>query len=59
MHNVHACYLQEKWPTVCMYGRPWEGSFDLDNGAVLEKRPQFFCPLSTWQQFHNEQKPQR
>ena len=47
---VHACYLPEKWPTVCyyyysiiiiVYGHPREGALDLSNGVVSEKTPHF------------------
>ena len=40
--NAHACFQQEKWPTVRTHGRTMEGVLDLCNGAVSEKTPQIF-----------------
>ena len=40
--NAHACFQQEKWPTVRAHDRTMEGVLDLCSGAVSEKIPQFF-----------------
>ena len=48
IHNAHACYRQEKWPIKCMAVQVKERS--------ISATEQF---QSTWQRFHDEQKPQR
>ena len=37
MHNAHACYPQEKWPTLCMDGHQRERALDHRNALIIEK----------------------
>ena len=55
MHNAHVCYLQEKWPIVCIAR---ERSISATE-QFQRKSYKFYCLLSTWQCFHDEQKSQR
>ena len=53
MHNVHACYPQEKWPIICMI----KGREHLISAMeqFQRKRHKCFdlrCSLSTWQRFY-------
>ena len=44
-----------------MYGNPREGALDPEEHFQRKRHKvlNLRCPLSTWQRFHDEQKPQR